>query len=186
MNTAAQSVCRANPEVVMAYGQSDEFSFLISKKATLFNRRCQKLVSTFAAGFAAAYVFHWNAVMGQPLLSPPCFDARVVCYPTDANMIDYFRWRQADCHINNLYNTTFWALVKSGLTVTEAHQRLKGSTSAVKNEILWEFGINYNTLPEVFKKGSVLCKGTWEVESVDIFPEVFYRDRGILEERVSE
>ena len=23
-------------------------------------------------------------------------------------------WRQVDCHINNLYNTTFWALIQSG------------------------------------------------------------------------
>lgn len=27
---------------------------------------------------------------------------------------DYFAWRQADCHINNLYNTCFWALVADG------------------------------------------------------------------------
>lgn len=27
---------------------------------------------------------------------------------------DYISWRQADCHINNLYNTCFWALVGDG------------------------------------------------------------------------
>lgn len=27
---------------------------------------------------------------------------------------DYFGWRQADCHINNLYNTCFWSLVAAG------------------------------------------------------------------------
>ena len=29
------------------------------------------------------------------------------------NIKDYMRWRQVDCHINNLFNTTFWALVQS-------------------------------------------------------------------------
>ena len=29
-------------------------------------------------------------------------------------MRDYLSWRQADCHINNLYNTVFWALVLQG------------------------------------------------------------------------
>lgn len=23
-------------------------------------------------------------------------------------------WRQVDCHINNLYNTTYWALIQQG------------------------------------------------------------------------
>lgn len=42
------------------------------------------------------------------------FDGRVVLYPSDQNMRDYVSWRQADCHINNLYNTCFWALVQGG------------------------------------------------------------------------
>mmetsp|Transcript_21471 Transcript_21471/g.39291 ORF Transcript_21471/g.39291 Transcript_21471/m.39291 type:complete len:184 (-) Transcript_21471:72-623(-) len=181
MNAAAQSVCAANTEILLAYGQSDEFSFLIDKKANLFSRRVQKLVSTFAAGISSAYVFHWGGHMEQPLKYPPCFDARVVCYPTDNDMMDYFRWRQADCHINNLYNTVFWALVHSGLSEAEAHARLKGSTSAQKNEILFsEFGVNYNTLPEVFKKGSVLTKPSFQAESFDLFQESFYREHGII------
>lgn len=183
MNAAAQSVCRANPEVVLAYGQSDEFSFLLDKKANLFNRRVQKLVSTFAAGFASAYAFYWSSFMTQPLQYPPCFDARVVCYPTDSDMIDYFRWRQADCHINNLYNTVFWALVQSGVSEAETHRQLKGTTSAVKNEMLFrDFGINYNTLPETFKKGAVLVKPAWDAGSLDLFPESFYKEHGIIKE----
>jgi tRNA(His) guanylyltransferase len=46
----------------------------------------------------------------------------VVLYPSLKNVQDYLSWRQCDCHINNLYNTTFWALVKQGgLTQSEAH-----------------------------------------------------------------
>lgn len=41
-------------------------------------------------------------------------------------------------HINNLYNTTFWALVqKGGMDVTEAEERLKVFCSAVK--ACWAF-----------------------------------------------
>jgi hypothetical protein len=41
----------------------------------------------------------------------------------------------------------------------EAEQRLKGTVSADKNEILFrEFGINYNNEPECFKKGTVLYR----------------------------
>ncbi|KAI4674224.1 uncharacterized protein J4E84_010730 [Alternaria hordeiaustralica] len=41
----------------------------------------------------------------------------------------------------------------------EAEQRLKGTVSSDKNEILFkEFGINYNNEPECFKKGTVLYR----------------------------
>ena len=79
-----------------------------------------------------------------PLTTPlPSFDGRVVMYPSVQNLRDYMSWRQADClsisfniyhhphlslfydsasgtnvnsigHINNLYNTTFWALIQMG------------------------------------------------------------------------
>jgi hypothetical protein len=63
-------------------------------------------------------------------------------------------------HINNLYNTTFWTLVQQGgMGAQEAEQRLSGTYSADKNEILFkEFGINYNNEPECFKKGTVLYR----------------------------
>ncbi|KAL8858853.1 MAG: hypothetical protein Q9178_004657 [Gyalolechia marmorata] len=63
-------------------------------------------------------------------------------------------------HINNLYNTAFWALVQKGdLRTTEAEQLLKGTVASQKNEILFSrFGINYNAESEQFKKGSVLYK----------------------------
>jgi tRNA(His) 5'-end guanylyltransferase len=63
-------------------------------------------------------------------------------------------------HINNLYNTTFWTLVQQGgMDPREAEQKLSGTYSADKNEILFkDFGINYNNEPECFKKGTVLYR----------------------------
>lgn len=60
-------------------------------------------------------------------------------------------------HINNLYNTAFWALVqKGGLGHVEAEKELSGTYSSDKNEILFSrFGINYNNEPELYRKGSV-------------------------------
>lgn len=54
------------------------------------------------------------------MTSIPSFDGRIICYPNEDILIDYLRWRQADCHINNLYNTVFWALVKNGMSQQEA------------------------------------------------------------------
>lgn len=90
----------------------------------------------------------------------PTFDGRCVSYPSNQNLRDYFSWRQADCHINNLYNTTFWALVLKGrMSNTEAEQFLKGTVSSDKNEILWSrFNINYNNEKAIFRRGSVVLR----------------------------
>ena len=99
-------------------------------------------------------------------------------YPNDDILIDYMSWRQADVHVNNLYNICFWSIVKSGSTESEAHDRLKGTTSADKNEMLFsEFGINYNNEPEVFRKGTFIRKNSekiWVKSSSDLFTRETY------------
>lgn len=163
MNRAARALMAAFPDVQMAYGDSDEYSFLLRKSCVLFERREMKLVSTFAASMLVHYMHEWQQEFPEKPLGParlPTFDARAVVYPNKAVVRDYFSWRQADCHINNLYNTTFWTLVeKGGLTPKEAENRLIGTISSDKNELLFlEFGINYNNEPEVFRKGTILVR----------------------------
>ena len=78
-------------------------------------------MSNIVSLFAANYVFQWAEFFpDKKLLAPPSFDARSVLYPSNRNLRDYLSWRQADCHINNLYNTTFWALVQQGGLSTRA------------------------------------------------------------------
>lgn len=159
-----------------------------------------KLVTTVVSTFTSYYIYLWSKYFPDKPLSPPLpsFDGRAVCYPTVSNLRDYMSWRQADCktepahiyasasyilgklltmagHINNLFNTTFWALVHDGMTNQEAEKELavrdhyltwklmltetQGSLSADKNEILFSrFGVNYNNEPEIFKKGSVIFR----------------------------
>lgn len=155
------------PWITIAYGQSDEFSFLFRKE--YLNRRQNKLTSLVASTFTSAFVFNWDKFFpSTKLLYPPTFDSRCVLYPTKEIVYDYFRWRQVDCHINNLYNTTFHALTgeynvvklcesPSGdsqsyevtklkaydnsdlkpLTPHEAEQRLLKTVSSDKNELLF-------------------------------------------------
>ncbi|KAG8851902.1 tRNA-His guanylyltransferase [Serendipita sp. 411] len=161
MDAAAIQVMQAYPEAMMAFGESDEFSFLLRKSCNLYNRRSSKISSTFASLFAATYTFKWKDFFPDtPMLYPPSFDGRVVAYPSSTEIIDYFSWRQADTHVNNLYNTCFWALIlKGGLSTVDAHTRLKGTVSSQKNEMLFsKFNINYNTLPDRFRKGSILYR----------------------------
>lgn len=161
MNRAAATVLNEYKDILIAYGQSDEYSFVFRKDTTLYNRRKSKIMTYINSLFSSSYVYFWREYFKDVKLKyPPCFDSRVILYPTDQTLRDYLSWRQADCHINNLYNTTFWALVlKGGLTNAEAEQRLCGTLSSDKNEILFsEFQTNYNNEPLMYKKGTILLK----------------------------
>jgi tRNA(His) guanylyltransferase len=98
----------------------------------------------------------------------PGFDGRIVLYPSYRNLRDYFSWRQVDCHINNLYNTTFWALVQKGnLSNDGAHKRLMKTFSKEKNEILYsQFNINYNFLPDIYKKGTTILRNNFNFDVI--------------------
>ncbi|KAJ2591104.1 tRNA-histidine guanylyltransferase 1-like [Coemansia sp. RSA 1804] len=161
MNRAAKMVMESMQEIVLGYGQSDEYSFIFSKDAKAYDRRQSKLSTLLVSRFTSAYVFYWGEFFPDtPLKSLPAFDSRIVMYPSNKILRDYLCWRQADCHINNMYNTCFWALVdKGGLNRKEAEKRLSGTLSKDKHELLFsEFGINYNNEAEIFKKGSVLIR----------------------------
>ncbi|KAI4126730.1 MAG: hypothetical protein LQ338_003594 [Usnochroma carphineum] len=165
MNAAAVAVLREIPEICLAYGLSDEFSFVFDRSCELFDRRESKILTTVVSTFTAYYTYLWPSHFppaSSPLSPPPMptFDGRAVQYPSFRNLRDYLSWRQVDCHINNLYNTTFWALVqKGGMGTMEAEELLKGTLAADKNEILFSrFGINYNNEPEQSRKGSVVYR----------------------------
>lgn len=56
-----------------------------------------KINSAVASIFTSTYVFYWNAYFpNTPLKYPPTFDSRVVLYPGEKEVRDYFSWRQAD------------------------------------------------------------------------------------------
>ncbi|CAZ80145.1 unnamed protein product [Tuber melanosporum] len=172
MNASAAATLRTLTDIRMAYGVSDEFSFLLPRECTLFDRREDKLVSTVVSTFTGWYVFLWQRYFGggdaaaaeegegESLRAPPSFDCRAVCYPSVGNVRDYFAWRQADAHVNNLFNTAFWTLViRGGVSRRDAEAELRGTFAADKNELLFSrFGINYNNEPEMYRKGSVVYR----------------------------
>ncbi|CAK37314.1 uncharacterized protein An01g12630 [Aspergillus niger] len=163
MNAAAVGVMKDLPDLCIAYGISDEYSFAFHPNCQLFERRSAKLVTTIVSTFTAHYIYLWGTYFPDTPLQPaalPSFDGRAVMYPNSRIFRDYMSWRQVDCHINNLYNTTFWTMVlQGGMDRREAELELKGTLSSDKNEILFKrFGINYNNEEEIYKKGSVIYR----------------------------
>ncbi|KAJ8324592.1 tRNA-His guanylyltransferase [Batrachochytrium dendrobatidis] len=183
LNHCAAVVMREFNDIVIAYGQSDEFSFVFHPSTTLYGRREAKIITNLCSIFTSSFVMNWPTFFPEDTLQyPPSFDARAVCYPTVLNLKDYLSWRQADCHINNLYNTAFWALVldpKEPKSETEAEAILRVTDAAAKNELLFSrFGINYNTIDPLFRKGSVLFRQkTKSVEKIREDGSPVMRDR---------
>lgn len=195
MNTAAVTVMKKfYPNIVLSYGQSDEFSFVFRRSQSMFGRRMNKITSMVPSYFTSSFVRNWPKFFPEtPLEDDPAFDARCVLYPNQDVLLDYLRWRQVDCHINNLFNTTFHALTgqykrmklkdDGSLEVSplevyqkpdfvaksprEAQERLKTTFSGDKNEILFsEYSINYNNELEQFKKGSVIILTEKDIEFI--------------------
>lgn len=186
MDHAALDLVARHGDIVLAFGESDEFSFLLRSSTTLYNRRHAKILTALVSQFTSAFLFHWNKYFPDtPMRYPPSFDGRIVLYPDARSVRDYFAWRQVDTHVNNLYNTVFWALVQQGgKSTTEAHAALKGTVSATKHEILFQqFQINYNDISSRFKKGTVVVAGPpkakegYEVLHCDIIGDEFWDER---------
>jgi len=167
MDAAAVEVLKVFGDVRIAFGESDEYSFVFHKGTSLYNRRASKLSSLVVSCFSSAYTRYWGEHLpGTPLRSTPVFDARAICYPSDQSLRDYLAWRQVDTHINNQargpwfgwklsitqpfnpqpsnpstvpqYNTCYWALrQQGGKSAQEAQLALKGTLADAKNELLF-------------------------------------------------
>ncbi|RID62112.1 hypothetical protein BRARA_E01205 [Brassica rapa] len=150
LNSCSAAVLEEFPDIIFAYGYSDEYSFVFKKTSRFYQRRASKILSLVASFFAAVY--------------PEVLQA-------------YLAWRQQDCHANNQYETCFWMLVKSGMTISEAQELLKDTQKQQKNELLFhKFGINYKTLPELFRQGSCLFKK--KIEEKGCVGTILYNDLG--------
>ncbi len=132
--------------VTYGYTQSDEISLLFSFEENTFNRELRKF-NSILAGEASARM---SLLLGDMA----CFDCRVSQLPTVDHVIDYFRWRNEDAHRNALNAHCYWCLRKGGRNVDEATSELVGLSVAAKNELLFQYGINFNDLPLWQKRGA--------------------------------
>lgn len=131
--------------ILYGYTQSDEISLLFHPQADEFNRKLRKLNSILAGEASAAFS------LGLGHLAS--FDCRISQLPSRVLVADYFHWRQLDAARNALNAHCYYALRQSGQSVQAATAALKGLSTAAKNELLFEQGINFNDLPLWHKRG---------------------------------
>lgn len=131
--------------VIYGYTQSDEISLLFHPDESTFGRKVRKYNSVLAGVASAAF----SLQLGQQAV----FDCRMIPLPTVECVQDYFLWRQEDAHRNALNSHCYWNLRKEGASGQEATKALEGQSVSFKNELLFQRGINFDTLPSWQKRG---------------------------------
>jgi len=171
LDQAALALCQEMIGCRFAYGQSDEYSFLLTdfEKETAplwFDGSVQKIVSVSASLFTG----YFNRAFGGDKIA--AFDSRVMVISQRAEVEKYFLWRQLDASANSLNMLA---------SAHFPHADLEGKSNADKHEMLFEKGVNWAKQASDFKRGRVVRRsadaGTWEIDTT--IP-VFGRDAGYL------
>lgn len=163
-------LCASIQTTQFAYIQSDEISLLLHNYKRLttepyFNNEVQKIVSV-AAGIASSFFSHLTA-------KSVVFDARVFILP-EAEVTNYFVWRQKDATRNSI-NSTARSLM--------SHKECQGKSIYELQEEMFKRGTNWDSLPTTHKRGSTIIRpgmdnSGWVIDN-DI--PIFTNDRGYIE-----
>jgi tRNA(His) 5'-end guanylyltransferase len=167
LDSAAIALCSEMIGCRFAYGQSDEYSFLLTdtERGLWFEGNVQKIVSVSASVFTAAF----NRAF--PAEKPASFDARVLLIPQRSEAAQYFVWRQLDATANSLN-----MLASSQYS----HDDLLGKSTSEKHELLHAKGLNWAKEPPDFKRGRmVLRDGNSWTPNLEI--PIFTRDTAFLD-----
>ncbi|WP_435016494.1 tRNA(His) guanylyltransferase Thg1 family protein [Tundrisphaera sp. TA3] len=138
-------------QALYAYTESDEISLLLPRDWDLYDREVEKVVSLSAGLASSAFTLACGASAH--------FDGRVWVGARDEDVVDYFRWRQADAGRCALNGWCYWTLRGAGRNKTEATAALHGRPVSFKHDLLFRHGINFARLPAWQRRGTGLY---WE------------------------
>lgn len=158
--------------VIYGYTESDEISLLFHKDDDTFGRKVRKYDSILAGTASASF----SLKLGRPAV----FDCRMILLPNIEHVCDYFLWRQEDANRNALNSHCYWTLRKDGMDARAATREMKNKSVMYKNELLFQHGINYDTLPSWQKRGI----GLWFDEQMKMGFNPVTRERAETKRRV--
>lgn len=172
LDRSALVLCQEMIGCRFAYGQSDEYSFLLTDFETpdapcWFDGNVQKMVSVSASIFTAAFSAHY------PAKRTATFDSRVMIISQRAEVEQYFLWRQLDAAANSLNMLA---------AAHYSHTELLGKSTAEKHELLHAHGVNWAKERADFKRGRVVRRDadsqSW---TIDLEIPIFSRNSAYLD-----
>ncbi len=159
MVATTESLMTCGFRVLYGYTESDEISLLFAPDEQLFGRKLRKYNSTLAGEASVQF----SVRLGQAA----SFDCRISQLPNPEVVVDYFRWRNEDAARNALNSWCYWTLRNDGLNKQQATKRLLRLPVSEKNELLFQFKINFNDVPSWQKRGVGLYWEEYDKPSVN-------------------
>ena len=177
MDRVAVALCEEAQGAALAFVQSDEVSVLLHNYRHLntdawFDNEVQKLASVSASIAAARFTQDWG---------PAHFDARVFVLP-EAEVCNYFIWRQQDASRNSLQMAT---------RAFYSHREVEDKNTSEMHEMLHAKGVNWNDYPVGCKRGRAVVRATFEEGGVARHrwrvdaPPIFTEDRNYVERHLA-
>jgi len=172
---ATIDLCRDVGQILMAYGQSDEVTFLLNGWANpdsqmYFGGKIQKITSIMASAFTAH--FNLKGVGHFDQWTSALFDARVFNVPTVGEIENVFIWRQQDAKRNSIQ-----ALARS----LYSHSECNGKNQQEMVDMCYKKGILWDNLTPLQKWGFVVYKESYDVVVGDGMVE---RSRWVADTRI--
>lgn len=154
MDAAAIALCNEIQGAQFGYTQSDEISVLLTDFGSMqehwFGGVVQKMCSIAAVAASNAFNARIPAIAVRHMAQ---FDARVFTVPDRAEAINYFLWRQADCHRN---------AVSMIAEANFSSKQLLGRPVPERIDMLAKKGVLVDAFPLGARLGRTVVKETFE------------------------
>lgn len=193
MDIVALALVEEIQNTCLAYVQSDEISILIYDKVdsgNWFGNDVQKMTSV-SASLGSATAMLWNQRFKLKPERPIMFDSRVFPLPMK-EVNNYFIWRQMDWERNSLQ-----MIARSLYSQKQLYKKNK----ADMNEMLFQKGVNWDSLATRLKRGRCAVQVPTQIEvdnkhfkgevtrnkwSIDNEIPIFTKDRTYVQEKLEE
>ncbi|GJT60812.1 tRNA(His) guanylyltransferase 1-like protein isoform X1, partial [Tanacetum coccineum] len=90
INACAVAVCKECPDIILAYGFGDEYSFIFKRDTDHFSRRASKLLSVIVSLFTSSYGMKWIEFFPhKDMRSSALFEGEVLCLKASTDIQAY-------------------------------------------------------------------------------------------------
>lgn len=153
-----------------AYTQSDEISIIIyepdTSKEIIFGGRVQKLESLMASMTTSYFVRQLPTRIPERANSIPIFDCRAFNVPNGTEAVNEVLWREQDATKNS---------ISMAASTYYSTNELEGKSGNVKQEMLFQKGVNWNDYPAFFKRGTYVRRirvgRPYTVDELEVLPQ---------------
>ncbi|MCI6982141.1 MAG: hypothetical protein MR894_08040 [Akkermansia muciniphila] len=140
------------PDITLAYNQSDEISVLIMTGSSSFNRKARKILSLLPSAAAAKFSLR----LGEPV----SFDCRLNIQHDEEGVIRYFRWRSIDAERNAFNACAYWLLRKQGMDPQTAAEYLRSLDTQSHRKLLQDHHTDSTVIPVWQTRGVIVHRIT--------------------------